>query len=267
MKFIAHHRIVLVLPCFLLGVSGLFYSCQKVININLNSASPQTVVQANITNQPGPYTVLLSQTVNFSDPNVFPPIDGALVIISDNAGNTDTLKENPPGTYTGDKLSGTPGRTYTLSITADGKIYTATSTMPSPVNIDTLVLAKSPFGRDTVINLQFIPSPGITTYYHFVELINNVQQKQVFVTTDQYQLGQTITFPLRLVSDSIKAGDTVTAQLQNISESVYNYYSTLLDANGTGFNTAPSNPTSNISNSALGYFSAYAVTSKSIIVP
>ncbi len=147
MKFIAPHRTGLFLFCFLVAGSSLFYSCQKVINVNLNSASPQTVVQANINNQPGPYTVQLSQTVNFSDPNVFPPIDGALVIMSDNFGNTDTLKENPPGTYTGDKLTGTPGRTYTLSITANGKNYSATSTMSSPVNIDTLTLGKGTFWK------------------------------------------------------------------------------------------------------------------------
>jgi hypothetical protein len=267
MKFIARHKTGLLLCCLLFAASSTFDSCQKVININLNSASPQTVVQANISDQPVPYTVLLSQTVNFSDPNVFPPISGALVIISDNVGNTDTLKENPPGTYTGDKLTGTPGRTYTLSITANGKNYSAVSKMPSPVNIDSLTLQKGPFGRDTLINVQFNVPPVITTNFHFVELINNIPQKQIFVTNEQYQTGQVINFPLTTSRDSLKAGDTVTVQLQSIDANVYNYYSTLLDANGTGFNAAPANPTSNISNGALGYFSAYAVTSKSIVIP
>jgi hypothetical protein len=267
MKFIAHHITRLFLCCLLFAVSTLFYCCQKVINVNLNSVSPQTVVQANISNQPGPYTVLLSQSVNFSDPNVFPPVTGAFVTISDNLGNKDTLKESPPGTYTGDKLTGTPGRTYTLSITTNGKNYTSVSTMPSPVAIDTLTLGKGPFGRDTLINVQFNVPPILTTNFHFVELINNIPQNQVFVTNEQYQTGQTITFPLTTAHDSLKAGDTVTVQLQSIDANVYNYYNTLEDANGTGFNTAPANPTSNISNGALGYFSAYSVSIKSIILP
>src|ERR1022692_4666787 len=102
-----------------------FSSCEKVINIDLNSVAPQIVVQGNITNQPGPYTVQLTQTVNFSEPNNFPAVSGAKVIIEDNAGNVDTLTENPAGIYTGTRLTGTPGRSYALVLTANGKKYTA----------------------------------------------------------------------------------------------------------------------------------------------
>src|ERR1035437_694632 len=105
-----------------------FFSCQKVININLNSASPQIVVQGNISNQAEAYSVQLAQTVNFSDPNSFPPVSGAKVLLNDNAGNSDTLKENPAGIYTGSKLSGTPNRSYMLLINANGKNYTSVST-------------------------------------------------------------------------------------------------------------------------------------------
>src|SRR5580692_11732163 len=117
--------------CILLATS-----CQKVINIDLNSASPAIVIVGNVNDQPGPYTVTLSQTVNFSENNTFPPVTGAFITIADNAGTTDTLIESPPGTYNTKKLVGVDGRTYTLKVIANGQTYTSTSIMPQAVPFD-----------------------------------------------------------------------------------------------------------------------------------
>src|SRR5580704_14516118 len=77
-----------------------FITCKKVINLNLKNASPQIVIIGEVTNPPGPYQVTINSTVNFSNSNVFPPVSGALVIITDNTGLTDSLTETTPGTYT-----------------------------------------------------------------------------------------------------------------------------------------------------------------------
>src|ERR1017187_6611118 len=113
----------------------LLSSCTKAINIDLNSANPNIVVDAELTDQPGPYTVNLTKTVNFSDNNVFPAINGATVVISDNAGNSNTLTEPTPGSgnYVTSNLQGTVGKAYSISISYNGKTYTAISTMPGPV--------------------------------------------------------------------------------------------------------------------------------------
>ena len=269
MRISARH-ITFLFAFILMAASGLFYSCTKVININLNSASPLPVVQGNINNQPGTYAVILSQSVNFSDPNTFPPIPGALVTINDNLGNIDTLKDSIPGNYTGHKLMGTPGRTYTLSISSNGKFYSAASTMPQPIAIDSLTIQNDAFSKKNKFVVIHFQSPqGAITYYHFVATVNNVTQTPIFAFSDEYQLGNPINFELRSPNDSlkIKSGDTVMVQLQSTDQNIFNYYTALFNAGGTGFDTAPANPPSNISNSALGYFSAYAVTSKTIIVP
>src|ERR1700722_4665701 len=63
------------LSAFYIIIGVLFIaSCQKVINIDLNSASPAMIIVGNVNDQPGPYTVTLSQTVNFSQPNTFPAV-------------------------------------------------------------------------------------------------------------------------------------------------------------------------------------------------
>ena len=105
-----------------IGIVTVLASCQKVINIDLNSVSPTIVIVGNLNDQPGPYTVTLNQTVNFSQPNTFPTVDGAFVTIADNAGTIDTLFETTTlGTYHTKKIMGVPGRTYTLSVTSNGK--------------------------------------------------------------------------------------------------------------------------------------------------
>src|SRR5580698_1411472 len=112
---------LLAIGCWLLAVG-----CQKVINIDLNSASPAIVIVGNINDQPGPYTVTLSQTVNFSQPNTFPAVSGAFISIADNTGFIDTLFETSvPGTYNTKKIMGMPGRTYTLKVIAGGQTYTS----------------------------------------------------------------------------------------------------------------------------------------------
>jgi hypothetical protein len=62
-------------------------ACTKVINIDLNSSNQQIVVEAKIADDALPCTVKLSKSINFSNPNVFPAVEGAIVKISD--GTTD----------------------------------------------------------------------------------------------------------------------------------------------------------------------------------
>ncbi len=74
----------------------------------------------------------------------------------------------------------------------------------------------------------------------------------------------------QLFTDSayLKAGDVLTLQMNCTDKAVYNYFNTLqqaADANGFQSST-PSNPVSNISNNALGYFSANTVNYKTTVV-
>src|SRR5690242_15907558 len=93
-------------------------SCTKVISVNLNNANANIVIEGVVSDAPGPYEVKLTQTVNFSDPNIFPPVTGATVKITDSTlGITDILKEVVPGTYVTQKLlQGFTGHTYQLSV-------------------------------------------------------------------------------------------------------------------------------------------------------
>ncbi len=256
---------------FMTGVL-ILTSCEKVIDVDLNDSSPQIVIEGNITDQTGPYTVKLSRSVNFDELNDFPPISVATVQISDDAGNSEILPETSPGTYTTVSIQGTPGRTYTLDVTIDEQTYTAVSTMPLPVAIDTLTIEEQSIGfgdKTSYVEARYIDPEGIDNYYRFVQLINNVKQKEIIIDKDWLQDGNTIRTSIEPDEEDdikLKQGDEVIVFMQNIDEGVYEYYRTL-DESGGEFSASPTNPSSNFSGGVLGYFSAYAVTSKSIVVP
>ncbi len=268
-----------------MGVLALL-SCRKVIDIDLKLSDQAIVIEAEISDQAGPYTVYVSKAVNISNTNTFPLVTGASVTINDNFGNSELLTETSQGVYKTNTLQGTPGRIYTISVTADGKNYSAVSNMASPVTIDTLTVTTFPMS-DTVtlkyINVQFTDPAGIANYYRLVEIVNGVLVNTIYISSDilfggsldGYQIEETLYGDLigDLFGNSdlaLKTGDTVKIQLQNIDKNVYEYYKTFNQTSGGGGGAfgspSPSNPISNLNNGALGYFSAYAGTSKIIII-
>ncbi|MNY17369.1 hypothetical protein D3C86_1506870 [compost metagenome] len=68
--------------------------------------------------------------------------------------------------------------------------------------------------------------------------------------------------------DQVKTGDKVEIEMQCIDKNIFNYWYTLSQQsqNGPGGGTIPGNPPSNISNNALGYFSAHTVDKKEMVV-
>ena len=261
-------------------------SCTKVIKVDLNSASPNIVVDAEVTDQAGPYTFNLTKTVNFSDDNVFPALSGAAVVLSDNAGNSETLTEINPGNYVTSHIQGIIGRTYNLSITANGKNYTATSTMPAGVPLDSVVAdTTSPhrsfgFGGNNsstttstavTIRAVFTDPKGVANYYRLIEFVNGVgNYSSINVISDQGQDGALITETVVRRDTSLHAGDLVNIVLESIDVNVYEYFRTFKQVTRaqTGIQvTVPGNPTTNLSNNALGFFSAHALRSMYVIVP
>ncbi len=72
-----------------------------------------------------------------------------------------------------------------------------------------------------------------------------------------------ITIPIRLHQN-----DTVLLKMYCVDKNIYNYFFTLAAVTGNNnFRSAsPANPNSNISNGALGYFSAHTISQKKIVV-
>lgn len=250
------------------------FSCQKVVTLPLHTAPPQLVIQGEVTDGPGPYTVTISRSVGFYADNTFPAVDGASVRISDSQGVTDSLTETSPGNYVTHVLQGRSGDTYTLHVTLNDSTYTAVSTMPAPVTLDSITFDLTSFrGKNGRIIAQanYQDPPGIKNYYQFVLYINGAQfTKDIYAFSDRLTDGRYITQDLRMDSSYLNPGYLLRMDMYCIDVNVYNYFNQLSQAIGTGaFNTAaaPANPTSNISNGAYGVFSAHTVSSQQVIVP
>ena len=70
----------------------LFASCEKVITLPIEMNYSKVIIEANITDQPGPYFVKLSKSISINEPNIYPIVSNGSIIISDNIGTKDTLK-------------------------------------------------------------------------------------------------------------------------------------------------------------------------------
>ena len=122
------------------------------------------------------------------------------------------------------------------------------------------------------ININTVPNfqdpKGVANYYTFEQFINNRKLKNIFVFDDRLSDGKYITQQLFTDSTYIKVGDTVKLNMNCVDRNVWSYFNVLeLTAvnNGVPY-LAPTNPTSNISNNALGYFSAQVVQTKTRVV-
>ncbi len=250
--------------------SILLISCEEVIELELNSTDPQIVIEGTITNQPGPYTIKITQTTDYFNPEEYPKVSYAVVNITDSEGNFETLLETEPGVYQTSSFQGIEGRTYELYVNINGEEFTASSYLPPITPIDSLDYEDAPrpdnSSNEYMITCYFHDQVDVENYYSIKLYKNSVVSKKYFLIDDLLLDGKNIDYGR--IEDEIKLNDEVVIELMNIDANVYDYYNTLssiLSTRGMSSST-PANPTSNISNGALGFFGAYSYTSDTIIV-
>ncbi len=249
--------------------------CEKVINLDLVNSAPRLVIDGLITDGFGPYRITLSKSGSYFNQPVLLPVTGALVVISDNVRTTDTLKETEPGIYLTKKLNGIPGRTYSLMVLYENRKYTASSTMFSHVDMDALKLEKSQSqgfgfggnGKNGVrIDIHCIFKDPVEKNFYRIKFYTNdsINLENYRLIDDQYINGKLIDLPV----GRVKVGDVVRVELISLDKSTYEYYRTLRDLLHTNpiFGSTPANPNTNLTNGALGYFGACAISGETIII-
>jgi hypothetical protein len=249
-------------------------SCTKEIDVDLNSSNPKLVVEANIYEGTGPFYVQLTRTVNFDESNTFPADTNALVIISNDLLQTDTLLEVSPGIYQTQSIQGIANHNYSLYIqTQNGNVYTSDCYLNPGVVLDTVTYFSQSggFGGDPVYLFTpvFNDIAGTDNYYKFVLYSNGAKLDYISVSLDDAFEGVTNNRPLIFRGPEVAPGVMVTVELQSISSEIYEYYFSFLQLSSFGPNqsASPSNPVSNIEGTdVLGYFNAYSYTRKSVII-
>ncbi len=279
-----------------------FPACEKAVTFHLNETNSELVVEATIENNQPPI-VILSKTVGYFS-NINPTIlqnsfvHNADVSVS-NGTLTHKLKEYPinfGNGYSGFFYSidssnlvsafvGKVDHPYSLRIVAEGKEYTATTTIPNITRrIDSLWSKPAPPGNDSdevEVMVKVTDPPGYGDFIRyftkrnnepFYAGVNSVFDDQVIDGTSysvQVERGWDRNTPSGDRTSFFMKGDTVTFKLSNIDKATFDFWRTMeysYSSIGNPF-SSPAKVLSNISGNALGYFGGYASQFRTIIIP
>jgi hypothetical protein len=264
---------------FLLLLSTTILSCREVIELDLPQQDPKLVVEATLNNTSGPQEVRLSLTTDYFSEAELPPVEDARVIISDDTGLSDTLRQSAPGLYLSNHISGEIGRTYTLHIDWNGNRYQSVGSLLEEAVIDSLNYRFLPgnqiFEEGYYIFFFGRVPPHQTNYFRFKVYRNDSLyngRTDLLVQDDQF-LPDTLE-NIRF-NYPFSPNDTVKLEMYTLNREMYQYYLeliTLLYNDGGLFSPPPQNPASNVrnltepDNPPLGYFQVAPITSDTVII-
>lgn len=275
-------KLIRILIIFLLGIKAV--SCTERITIDLDESTVRLVVEGSVTTDTMVHKVILSKTTSYYYSQKAPVVTGASVIIR-GGGSIIQLHESAPGVYETDStFFGIVGEAYTLEIELDSAVggfseYSATSVMSERVKIDSLQLLFHPDWSEKgfwEVKCFFQDSPT-PDYYRFLvsrneNLLTDTLDKW-FVSDDRffsgsYVEGASVAFLDQGSEDEmLNNGDMVTIELNCIGKDyagfIFEAQAELMGSNPL-FSGPPANVSGNISNGAIGFFSAYTASRKKV---
>lgn len=266
------HIITLLISC-----SAVLFSCEKVIDVDLNESEPKLVIEAVLQAGPHDFTVLISETTSYFDSETAVLRDDAQVQLMDNAGLEVDIPLVSNGRYSL-PVDAEVGRTYTLAVSIAGARYLASAEVPEKVTILELEYefreGGGPIDEGYQLFSRFTDDPTRSNYYRNVHAINGVYQlagEDLQVIDDNLFDGSERA-RLPIFQRSFDPGATVTLVLQHIDENSFEYLNSLADIIGedggpNSGSAAPGNPVSNWDGEILGYFGAFAADTLSVELP
>lgn len=263
---------------YLLFLAASFYSCEDVINPQLESAEPVLVIDAWINNLPDSQKVILTRTQPYFQ-NILPPaVSGATVTITDQNGTVFSFVEDKPGEYvwvpSGNDVFGTLGLNYTLSVQTNGETFVAESRMGRVPVVDSITFFVQEGNQfiDDLYQAEFWAKDPVETgdAYWIKFYKNGVQQNKPSEIITAYDAGFTkggnfsgVEFipPIRRAinpfdtdeNDQLlspyQVGDSVSVRIHAVTEAAFNFLNQVAiqtDRPG-GFSELFSTPLANVS--------------------
>ncbi|MBK8192169.1 MAG: DUF4249 domain-containing protein [Lewinellaceae bacterium] len=213
---------------FFFAVLGLlFASCEKVIDVDLNSADPKTVIEANLQEGEHLFEVRVYQTKGyFSDmPTVF--FDDATVMLTDDSGNLSACPAIGAGRYAA-QVNAVAGKTYTLQVVHAGETFTASSELPERTEIEHLSYREINLpGEDEKtqeVFLHFTDRADEHNFYRIMVSSNDSLEQELQYFDDKYINGNQTKWDL---FNLYKKGDQLQIELRSIDEAAFDFYKTL----------------------------------------
>ena len=263
-------------------IIGLIFlsSCEKVVTpeeLKLGNSSPQIAIEGYVTNQLGPYQVLIRQSVDYFSKSVFDGVNSAVVTLSDNAGQVETLIYQPgsEGIYLSNTFQGMEGREYYLTVEYNGQDYTASCIMFPTLKINELsyrfkeeAVHVNEKGYFVTVNAE--DRPDRLDYYRVKGYKNDSlydDGEDYIIENDYASDGNNIEIECSFNYD---IGDTAKIEVMSIAYSTYQFYLSLKQqltaGTGNNFTLPATNVKGNIEGGALGIFAAYSVSEKQIVI-
>ena len=251
------------------AIQVLLNSCfQEVIDIDLPDSGSQFVIEAVLTDQPEFQYVKVSMPGDYYTQGKAKPVSGAIVIIRSEANGDILYEEVEPGLYRTGNFKGEPGITYYLNVNVDGKVFTASSKMPEPVEMDSIVLKRSSGFNSYFYKLHcyFTDKKDEENYLWFKYYQNDEPASNTaYLYNDKNSDGQKVEYD-DFNGLYLRQQDRLRLEVIALDRNAYNYiyslfgYQSDIDVDLPElFPSNSYNPNTNISNEGLGYFSACAV--------
>ena len=236
----------------------LLASCRKEIDLKLKDTDPQFVIESVVTAGDSLHYVLISKTISFTASNVFPGVTGATVSVVDANGKLFPFAEVSPGRYENYSKEFEEGQTYRLTVIAEGQTFQAESKIPKIVPLlGAAFLPNQFFGNDGLLMVPvFEDEANVRNYYTFQyrDVKKDDKVTDLIIRDDEFSDGQFNQQPL-FEGFELEEGDTILLEMSGIDASLYKYYFSKIQ-NTDPNSGAPANPVTNLTNNALGYFSA-----------
>lgn len=258
-----------LLTGILIVLSGVFLaSCEKVINVDLDTAPPKLVIDASIDwlkNTPGnEQRIKLSTTTGYYKAE-FPAVSGATIFITNSTNTVFNFPETPnAGEYLCTDFKPVIGETYKLTVTLNGVTYTATETLIGTPQIDNTIKQDSAGGMtgdEIEINFSYQDDGSQNNYYMTSIKTNRVAYPQYFLESDENFQGRKM---VQYYShEDLAKGDAVNIKLYGISRRFFDYFNKIIVASGNNDSPFPTTPTAvrgniinqtDADNYVLGYF-------------
>lgn len=245
-------------------------SCTEVITLDLNDSEPTLVIEATLNGQDNTLSVLLTESGSFTSPGEYPLIADAIITL-ESGGERTNVPEIEPGVYAVGGLTVVAGENYTLSVTSNEKEYLSNMIVPEAVTVDSVSFEPSAGPQ---------AGEGFFPTIHYQTVSGEAPWLRVKIKTDSSL------FPLSFIPSenvmgptssvlfqaSFPGGTRLEMEVQAVTEETYRYFEDVSGLKGESFgpgaaSAAPSNPDSQWTGSALGYFNAHIPARIEVVVP
>ncbi len=271
----------------------LLNSCEDIIDVKLSDDDVNMyAVEAKITTETNPYVFVYNTQIVSSAEN-YQGVTNAVVTISDNSSPQKSIQlvesSETPGLYqpaNDVEYLGEKNKEYTVTISVNGIVLTASDYLAEVVPIDSIQVHSSLRGDNRFLGVYTFgdETPGLGDYYKWDIYVNNQLingAEYLMIASDELVDGNYVNGfeiftdfhdPNKPEDRILQPGDTVQVKQNSISEFAYYFYYQMYNQSQSGgmFSVPPANIKSNFTSSdgstVVGIFTANDVSPSNYVI-